>query len=106
MTLESVLVEHGCRLDAQEFRERVTAIYAETHHNLSIDDLLCEPDWAKRYAAMVRRAVGCPGLTDFVILRTLLNQRKHSGLSRRRSPRADQHRRRRALDFDDEAIVN
>jgi hypothetical protein len=73
--LEIELAECGCEMDAKMFRELVVERHRVMHPNWTEDDLVCHPDEAKNYCAVIRSEVGAP-VPDHVILRSLLNARK------------------------------
>jgi transcriptional regulator with XRE-family HTH domain len=74
--LETELAECGCNLDPIAFRDLVEETKAVTSPTWTIDDLVCQPDEAKTFCEAIRGKTKCPRLTDFIILRTLMNVRR------------------------------
>jgi hypothetical protein len=77
MKLEDELRLYGCDLTPQVFENTLANLLAALFPpNVSSEQLLHEPDRAKRYCDAVRRSTGCEELPDEMILRRLQNVRK------------------------------
>jgi hypothetical protein len=70
----------GYRGDVQTFNELIADLFAEMHPNQTDEDLLVEPDQSMKYCDVVRRRSRCKDLPYRIILRSLTNLRKRSGL--------------------------
>lgn len=73
----------GCDWDADEFRALVRETHVVVHPAWTDEELLYHPYDAQRFAHIIRTRTGCQGLTDTLILRTLVNVRKQT--TRRRT---------------------
>lgn len=77
------LLEEGCALDPDDFRNCVTRLFQSRFGSYTIDDVLCSPtEMAAPFCVDVRKDLRLPGLTDRTILRTLLDLRKRSRFPR------------------------
>jgi hypothetical protein len=77
--LEVELEESGCSLTPTGFRELLEERKATTSPSWTIDDLVCHPEKAKEFCEQIRAETACPQLSDYLILRTLMNiRRSHS----------------------------
>jgi hypothetical protein len=74
--LEAELEECGCSLTPAQFRDLLEELKAATSPSWTSDDLVCHPDEAKAFCEMIRTETNCPRMSDFLILRTLINARK------------------------------
>lgn len=74
--LETELEECGCEIDPTQFRELLEERKDLMFPTWTIDDLVCNPDEAKNFCNAIRSEVGGPNLTDYLILRTLMNIRR------------------------------
>lgn len=74
--LEKELEDCGCSLTPQQFRDLLEERKMQTSPAWTCDDLVCHPDEAKAFCNMIRAETNCPKLSDFLILRTLINARK------------------------------
>jgi hypothetical protein len=74
--LEDELEKCGCTLTREQFHELLEDHKAATSPSWTPDELVCHPDEAKAFCNLIREATNCPKLSDFLILRTLLNARK------------------------------
>lgn len=75
-SLADDLHEAGCKMDQQRFKELLEERKATTSPTWTIDDLVCHPEDAKKFCELIRTETGCIGLSDYLILRALLNVRK------------------------------
>lgn len=73
--LEAELHDCGCSMDAKMFRDLIIERHATMHPAWTEDDLTCHPDDAKRFCTVIRGEAG-NNVSDYLILRTLLNTRK------------------------------
>ncbi len=76
MKLDNELTRCGCHLSAPAFRHRLEELKAATSPSWTVDDLVCHPNDAIAYCDHVRADMGCSNLEDFLILKTLMNNRK------------------------------
>lgn len=74
--LEVELTECGCHLTSNDFREHLEEQKALVAPAFNTDELVCHPKEAMEYCDVVRKATSCPKLSDFLILRTLMNIRR------------------------------
>jgi transcriptional regulator with XRE-family HTH domain len=74
--LETELEECGCTLDPIAFRELLEERKAVMSPTWTIDDLVCHPDEAKAFCDQIRSETSSPKLSDYLILRTLMNVRR------------------------------
>jgi transcriptional regulator with XRE-family HTH domain len=75
--LEDELRDCGCAMTPDTFREMLEERKAIMSPSWTIDDLVCNPDDAKNFCEMIRREANSPKMSDFLILRTLMNIRRN-----------------------------
>jgi hypothetical protein len=75
ISLDKELDLYGARVGATEFNDTIKKLHAVMHPHWKGEELLYEPESARRYCAAVRAKCG-DGLPDNVILRRLNNIRK------------------------------
>jgi hypothetical protein len=76
MQLANELTAAGYAYDASAFKDLVAELFHGMYRDLTVDDLVLEPDMAKAYCCTVRMQAKLPSLADGVILRALMNIRK------------------------------
>lgn len=76
LRLEVELPRYGCDIDPQEFREIVRELKQVMTPHWTDEELLYHLSEAGQYVRAVQSRINCPGLPDFIILRTLQNTRK------------------------------
>jgi hypothetical protein len=64
-------------LDPQDFRDLLNELHQAMCPSWSIDELLVHPSDALVYCGVVRRRLDCHIMPEDLILRTLINTRKH-----------------------------
>jgi len=74
--LDTALEQYGCQLDPISFRELLEGRHEYMFPSWTIDELVCNPDDAKKYCHSIRAETECPELPDPLILRTLMNARR------------------------------
>ena len=73
-----VLRELSIDLDVDSFRTLLVDALASMYRYQTIDEILCHPVEALAYCNHIRNLLGCRGLEDSFILRTLVNVRKNA----------------------------
>jgi hypothetical protein len=73
------LAEHGFDIDPDGFLFALNDTFDSMYANVlpSLDELLVRPTEAIRFCAVVRERLREPDLPEYLILRTILNFRKH-----------------------------
>jgi transcriptional regulator with XRE-family HTH domain len=74
--LNEELEECGCGIDPGQFRELLEDRKAATSPSWTVDDLVCHPDEASKFCDLIRSETKCQRLSDYLILRTLMNIRR------------------------------
>jgi hypothetical protein len=76
MTLDDELEELKVDMTSADFLELLEEQLKVLYPLWSVDDLVCHPDDAADYRGHIRRKVGCPEMTDCLILKSLMNARR------------------------------
>lgn len=75
--LSKTLSEFGIEIDPETFVDQLVERFQAMYPAFTIDELLVRPREALRFCDAVRVATGNYDLPDDVLLRPLLNRRKH-----------------------------
>lgn len=86
--LSETLLQHGCEVEPQEFRERLAGIFRRLYPTWIQEELSYHPKQQILFCRTVRRELGCK-LPSHVILRTLANYRKTGVADLLRQPSRD-----------------
>ena len=68
------MLDAGCDLTAEEFRELLIDSLASMYRDQTIDELLCHPFEASDFTGYVGRRARCRELSNSLILRSLVNR--------------------------------
>lgn len=75
--LSKTLTEYGIDTDPETFVDQLVERFQGMYPALTIDELLVRPREALRFCDAVRTATGDYDIPDDLLLRQLLNRRKH-----------------------------
>ncbi|MBA2116089.1 hypothetical protein HOV93_32780 [Planctomycetes bacterium FF15] len=76
MQLAQELKYSECDDTGEEFRQRLIRVFDTKHPYCTIDELVCRPRDAMKYADAVRSDAKCKTLSDYIILQSAMNFRK------------------------------
>jgi hypothetical protein len=74
---EAMLQTSGCELPVDEFQARLMDAFHRRYPAWTVDDLLCHPRDAIRFCDRIREATQCHDLPNGVIVKILVDMRKH-----------------------------
>jgi hypothetical protein len=70
--------DFGVDLTRTEFQDQMVNAFNDTYRGMwSIDELCLHPDEAKHFCVEVRRRYGYYDVPDDIVLRSVMNPRKH-----------------------------
>lgn len=92
MKLKDELLNLGLQDSPEKFRERLIDELMERFKGETIDSLVCQPPQAERFCERIREEYGCAKLSDYVVLKTLMNIRRRKDCPRGLCPSPSRRR--------------